>query len=550
MKIQWKVVILIGAALVSAAALAASQGAALGGDPWWYANIFWPNFLVFIIPMILGFGLIELCNRLFLAGEASAFARKCTWWALGARLAFLILAPIGLLLWGYSSNRNLKGLVQRDAVNAVDTAWIAAQPGHSLIDAFHRAPGDNTGGITTAGVAIFRLLSPDVERTLLLGLFASVLTSLTVIAVYRLGRGLFSPGVAKAAALIVAVYPEAVMIGSSHQQLAYMTLIFSMALLALAGVIRKTEPVAGDPGLPGRRQAVILLAAMTALGFLVGYQFAILGVMCGVIFALWFSDPKKRIGRILWIGAGAVVFVLVVIRVLAALDVIPSAWDLLFKQYRFLYSMAWEEFDKLKAAGGGDFFQNVLTTMERGPAFILAAIYGLARPALPAAIGYRNTSAEGGFFWQLLNFYRSLGWYALLPLLLYGTLKSLRGILSRKPEAILMFLFWVVAIVGSYRAFGDEWDNPRYRLFAIAPMALLAAWAWITQREQKDPWFMRIVIPFATATVSLTVWYILRDYASVNFPALPSIAVIGVITAVAFVLSVFLVRPKNSGPAR
>jgi hypothetical protein len=550
MKIQWKVVILIGAALVSAAALAASQGAALGGDPWWYANVFWPNFLVFIIPMILGFGLIELCNRLFLPGEASAFARKCTWWALGARLAFLILAPIALLLWGYSSNRNLKGLVQRDAVNAVDTAWYAAQPGHSLIDAFHRAPGDNTGGITTAGVAIFRLLSPDLERTLLLGLFAAVLTSLTVIAVYRLGRGLFSPGVAKAAALIAAVYPEAVMIGSSHQQLAYMTLIFSMALLALAGVIRKTEPVAGDPGLPGRRQAVILLAAMIVLGFLVGYQFAILGVMCGSIFALWLSDPKKRIGRIVWIAAGSVVAVLVVIRVLAALDVIPSAWDLLFKQYRFLYSMAWDEFDKLKAAGGGDFFQNVLTTMERGPAFILAAIYGLARPALPAAIGYRNTSAEGGFFWQLLNLYRSLGWYAILPLLLYGTVKSLRGILSRKPEAVLMFIFWVVAIVGSYRAFGDEWDNPRYRLFALAPMALFAAWAWITQREQKDPWFMRIVIPFVTAAVSLTVWYILRDYALLSFPALPSIAVIGVITAAAFVLSVFLVRPKNSGPAR
>jgi hypothetical protein len=550
MKIQWKVVIMIGAALVCAAALAASQGAALRGDPWWYGEVFWPNFLVFVIPMILGFGLIELCNRVFLPGEGSGFARKCTWWALGARMAFLILAPIGLLLWGYSSNRNLKGLVQRDAVNAVDTAWYAAQPGNSLIDAFHRGPGDNTGGITTAGVALFRLLSPDLERTLLLGLIASVLTSLTVIAVYRLGRGLFSPGVAKAAALIVAVYPEAVMIGSSHQQLAYMTLIFSMALLALAGVIRKTEPVAGDPGLPGRRQAVILLAAMTVLGFLVGYQFAILGVICGSIFALWLSDPKKRIGRILWIVAGSVAAVLVVIRVLAALDIIPSAWDILFKQYRFLYSMAWDEFDKLKAAGGGDFFQNVLTTMEKGPAFILAAVYGLARPALPAAIGYRNTSADGGFFWQLLNFYRSLGWYALLPLLLYGTLKSLRGILLRKPEAILMFIFWVVAIVGSYRAFGDEWDNPRYRLFALAPMALLAAWAWINQQEQKDPWFMRIVIPFAVAAVSLTVWYILRDYASLSFPALPSIAVIGVITAVAFVLSVFLVRPKKNGPAR
>ncbi len=550
MKIQWKVVVLIGAALVCAAALAASQGAALGGDPWWHGDIFWPNFLVFVIPMILGVGLIELCNRLFLAGVGSAFARACTWWALGARLAFLILAPIAMLLWGYSSNRNLKGLVELDAINAVDTAWKAAQPGTSLIDAFQRGPGDNTGGITTAGVAVFRLLSPDMERTLLLGVFASVLTSLTVIAVYRLGRGFFPPGVAKAGALIAALYPEAVMIGSSHQQLGYMTLIFSMALLALAGIIRNVESAADDPGLPGRRNAVILLVSMILLGFLVGYQFAILGVMCGVVFALWLSDPQKRIGRILWIGAGVIVLALVVLRVLSAFDIIPSAWDLLFKQYRYLYSMAWDEFDKLKAAGGGDFFQTVLLTMEKGPAFLLAAVYGLVRPALPAAIGYRNQSAVGGFFWQLLNLYRSLGWYVILPLALYGTLKSLRGVLSRKPETVLMLIFWVVALVGSYRAFGDEWDNPRYRLFALAPMALLAGWAWITQREQKDPWFLRIVIPFAAATVSLTVWYILRDYASLSFPALPSIALIGAITAVAFVLSVFLVRPKKSGPAR
>ncbi|MGB7539955.1 MAG: hypothetical protein WBM17_15550 [Anaerolineales bacterium] len=550
MKIQWKVVILIGAALVSAAALAASQGAALRGDPWWDANIFWPNFLVFIIPMVLGFGLIELCNRLFLAGDEGAFARKCGWWALGSRMAFLILAPIALLLWGYSSNRNLKGLVQLDAINAVDTAWNAAQPGNNLIDAFNRGPGDNTGGITTMGVVVFRLLSPDVERTLLLGLFASVLTSLTVIAVYRLARGLFPPGVAKTAALIAAVFPEAVMIGSSHQQLGYMTLIFSLGLLALAGVIRNTDPVPGDPGLPSRRNSAILLTSMIGLGFLVGYQFAILGIMCGAVVALWLSDPKQRIGRILWIGAGVVVAVLVVIRVLSALDIIPSAWDVLFKQYRFLYSMAWDEFDKLKSAGGGDFFQTVLLTMEKGPAFILAAVYGLVRPALPAAIGYRNMSAEGGFFWQLLNIYRSLGWYLILPVLLYGTLKSLRGLLSRKPETILMLIFWVVALVGSYRAFGDEWDNPRYRLFALAPMALLAAWAWVTQKEQKDPWFLRIVIPFAVATVSLTVWYILRDYALLAFPAIPSIALIGVITAAAFVLSVFLVRPKKNGPAR
>jgi uncharacterized membrane protein YraQ (UPF0718 family) len=137
----------------------------------------------------------------------------------------------------------------------------------------------------------------------------------------------------------------------------------------------------------------------------------------------------------------------------------------------------------------------------------------------------------------------------LLPLLIYGTLKSLRGILSRNAETILMALFWFAAFVGSYRAFGDQWDNPRYRLFALMPMALLAGWAWVTQRDEADPWFRRIAIPFAVATAALTLWYLLRDYAMVDFPVIASILGIGAVTVLAFFLTWFLTRRKKAVPA-
>ena len=549
MKNQWRILILFLSALVSAAALAATQGIALQGNPWRQADVYWPNFLAILLPMILGFGLIELSLRLFLPGEGGGFARMCTWLALALRLAFLITAPVAMMLWGYESNRNYKGLVQKDAINAVDTAWNQSQLQAPLFEAFQPGPGDNTGGITTLGSALFRLLTPDMERTLILGLVASFFTSLTVLAVFRLGNGLFSPGVAKTAAFIAAVYPEGVLIGSSHQQMGYITLIFSMALLAVAGVLRNPPGETEGPGLPKRRDAVILLAIMAVLGLLISRPFTVLGLICIAGFVLWSIHLKPQVARILWIGLGVAAVVLVSIRMLGILDIVSSDSDPLFLIYRYLYGMAYAEYDKMIAAGGGDLFQNVLAAMSKGPAFILSAVYGLVRPALPAAIGYRNTSAEGGFFWQLLNLFRSLGWYAVLPVLLYGTLKSLRGFLSRKPETIFMMIFWAVALIGSYRAFGDEWDNPRYRLFALAPMAILAGWAWIIQREERDPWFARIVIPFAAATVSLTAWYILRDYALLDFPAVPSILVMGAITLVAFVLSLFLVRPKKGAAA-
>jgi hypothetical protein len=549
MKIQWKIVILIGAALIGALGLAATQGAVSGGDPWWSGNVFWPNLVVFIIPMVAAVALIEVCNRIFLPGEGGAFARKCTWWALGLRVGFLIVAPVAMLLWGYPSDARHGGLLETDAINATDTAWYAAQGSESILAAWHRSSGDNTGGITVVGTAVFRVFSPDRERTLLPALVACMITSLTVIAVFRLAAGLFSPGVAKLAAVIAAIYPEAILIGSSHQQLGYVALLMSLGFLAVAGIVRNRTAAEGVPALPSRRNSIILLAVTVLLGILVTDQFLTLGVIFGLVFAIWLSDPKKRIGRIVWIAAGVIMSALVVVRILGALDVIPSAWDILLVQYQRLFSMAYDEFEKMVAAGGGDLFQTVLVGMDKGQAFLLAAVYGLAQPVLPAAIGHRNLSAQGGFFWQLLGIYRGLGWYLVLPLLLYGTFQSLRRILARIPETILMLLFWAGAVIGSYRAFGDQWDNPRYRLFVFAPMAIIAAWGWVTQREQRDPWFLRIAIPFATATVGLTVWYLLRDYARLQLPVVGSIAAIGAITVAAFILSLFLVRPGKRNPA-
>jgi 4-amino-4-deoxy-L-arabinose transferase-like glycosyltransferase len=549
MKVNPKILILVGAALIGSLALAASQGAASGGDPWWYAEVFWPNFVVFLIPFLLGVALIEACERFFLPAAGDDFARRWTWAAFGSRVAFIVVVPVMLLLWGYPSNRNLHGLVELDAVNANDTAWHAAVAGAPVLESWKRAPGDNTGGITVMGVAVFRLFSPDQNRTLLLGLVASFFTSLTVIAVYRLGNGLFSNGVARIAAVAAAVYPEAVMIGSSHQQMGYLALVYGVILLAAAGVMIKKESTPEASALPKRRNAAILLVLFLVVLFLLSSQFFKFGLIGLAAYMVWLADPKRRVGRIIWIAGGAAVLALVVLRVLSILDIVPGNWDFLFKEYQYLYGLAWDEFYKMTLAGGGDLFQNVLAGMEKGPAFALAAAYGTVQPVLPAAIGHRSVAAQGGFFWQLLGIYRGLGWYLVLPLLIYGTLKSLRGILARKPEAILMLVFWFIAVIGSYRAFGDQWDNPRYRLFALAPMALLAAWAWITQRETRDPWFPRIAIPFGTATAALTVWYFLRDYALVDFATVPSILVIGIITALAFVLGLFLVRTKKSAPA-
>jgi hypothetical protein len=549
MKINWRIPVLVGAAVVISAALAASQGAALGGNPWWYADVYWPNFLVFLIPSFLTVGLVEVSNRFLLRGPGGEFARKCTWLALGMRLTFLIVVPVAMLLWGYASDRNRIGLVETDALNATTKAWRDTQSNEPVLASWRQGSGDNTGGITVMGVILFRLFSSDQERALLLGLLACAVTSLTVVPAFRLANGLFSGGVAKAAALIAAVYPEAVMLGSLHVQQGYLALVLGVELLAVAGLILRKETSAGDLGLPRPGIAAVLLVLSLAAMFLLSSQFFILSIFCGALLAVWLSDPRRSVGRILWFATGLAILFLIVLRVLNLADVIPSDSDYLYSQYHYLYGLAWSEFDKIAAAGGGDLFQSVLATMDRSMAFLLAALYGLLQPVLPAAIGHRNLTAHGGGFWQALGIYRSLGWYLLLPVLIYGSLKSLRGIISRKPEAVLAMIFWAIAIIGSYRAFGDQWDNPRYRLFVFIPMTLLASWAWVTWREKRDVWFLRITIPFAVAVVGLTVWYILRDYAGVQFPVVISLVVLGALTVVVFAMTLFFVRTKNPNPA-
>jgi hypothetical protein len=549
MKINWRIPVLAGAAVVLAAALAASQGAALGGNPWWYADVYWPNFLVFLIPSFLAVGLVEVGNRFLLKGPGGEFARKCTWLALGMRLTFLIVVPLAMQLWGYHSDRNRIGLVETDALNATTKAWRAAQSGDPILSTWQQGSGDNTGGITVLGVTMFRLFSSDQERALLLGLLACAVTSLTVVPAFRLANGLFSGGVAKVAALIAAVYPEAVMLGSLHIQQGYLALVLGIELLAIAGLIVRKETTTEELGLPTSRIAAVLLVLSLAAMYLLSYEFFILSIFCGVLLAVWLSDPRRSVGRVLWFAAGLGVLALIVMHILNLADVIPSDSDYLFNKYHYLYGLAWSEFDKIAATGGGDLFQSVLATMDRTTAFLLAALYGLLQPVLPAAIGHRSLTAQGGGFWQALGIYRSLGWYLLLPVLIYGSLKSLRGIVSRKPETILALIFWAIAIIGSYRAFGDQWDNPRYRLFAFIPMTLLGAWAWVTWRETRDVWFPRIAIPFAVAAVGLTVWYILRDYAGVKFQVVSSLVALGALTAVAFVLTLIFTRTKIPHPA-
>ena len=135
--------------------------------------------------------------------------------------------------------------------------------------------------------------------------------------------------------------------------------------------------------------------------------------------------------------------------------------------------------------------------------------YGMAQPVLPAAIIEPTTT-----IWKILGILRAAGWYALVPLLLYGlfTLPKADPPLARRIWTWFGLASWTWIILASLRAGGDQWDNPRYRVIFIALQALFAAWAWSQHRERKNAWLPRILTVEVIFLAFFTHWYASRYY--------------------------------------
>jgi len=138
-------------------------------------------------------------------------------------------------------------------------------------------------------------------------------------------------------------------------------------------------------------------------------------------------------------------------------------------------------------------------------------VYGLVRPLLPAAL-----AAGGPTVWMVIGVWRAIGWTAVLALLVYATYLALRTRVWLGLPGVWLLANWAVSIIASYRGGGDLWDNPRYRSAFASVQVLLAAWAWVQQRETKDPWLRRSLV----STLILCAWFVpwyLRRYVGLEW---------------------------------
>jgi len=133
---------------------------------------------------------------------------------------------------------------------------------------------------------------------------------------------------------------------------------------------------------------------------------------------------------------------------------------------------------------------------------------------LPAAL-----VAPAPWIWKSLAIFRAVGWYALLPLLVYGLFRVWKA----KPEQKRLLIFIILAscawtLIASLRAGGDQWDNPRYRIILLPWMAVIGAWGLHYAIQTRDRWFQRILILEGVFVLIFAGWYLTR-----YFPGIPVI---------------------------
>jgi hypothetical protein len=129
---------------------------------------------------------------------------------------------------------------------------------------------------------------------------------------------------------------------------------------------------------------------------------------------------------------------------------------------------------------------------------------------------------------------RAVGWYLLLPLLVYGpvAVRHEAAGAGRRVWGWLVGFSWAWVLLCSIRAGGDQWDNPRYRLIFFGIEAAVAAFAWLAWRENRGSWLPRILAAEIWCLLVFGQWYLARYLlVGIHFPIMVvlSLCIVGVL---------------------
>ncbi len=418
---------------------------------------------------------------------------------LGIGVALIFLLPV----FGYQDNiEHQSGYMYTDAYIRDNQAWNLASSGGSLAGAFSgQFSGDQYGGLLAFSALIYRLLSPDAHRPILILILNASFSAIGVLCLWKAFSHWFGARTALLAAWGFALYPESILLASSQMREA---IVIPMIAVAFYGI---TELQSGKT----YGWLWIILSAV----FMLPIQPLAALIALITLLGIWFFDPStlKTLGKrrtILTVAlfTGVVLIILLLVSsILVNLPSLQGSGPLNVYLSWFRNNFTFQSFQLERSSG---IFQSLINSIGERWRWLVIGVYGIAQPVLPAVVG----DPSAALIMRIIALLRAVGWYALALFLVYGAFRVFRS--RQEPRryqvAWMALISWIWILVAAFNAGADQWDNPRYRAILLLWQVLLAAWAWWWARSHHDAWLWRWLAVEVVFVGLFTEWYVGRYY--------------------------------------
>ncbi|MBM3179511.1 MAG: hypothetical protein FJZ86_04070 [Chloroflexi bacterium] len=426
------------------------------------------------------------------------------------RFAGGVATYLALPVYGYVDDEDQSaGFVYTDAHRRDAQAWELASSDQPIMDAFNKKFAyDQYGGLLAFSALIYRYLSPDEHRVLMLVLLSALMGALGLPFLWKAVSQEWGAKAAFASGWIFALYPESLLLGGSAMREPYLMAFSAFALWGFvnSGVRQQAVGMNGSKLLHSR-----IWLGLGIAGMLLVSPFVALVTL--VILGGWMYFTSER-GRISWWLAAMAVLVFI-----AGLFILSSALD---RQGNWgggtpigvinNFMREAVKWDVYQLERGSGWVQKLFDEMPEWLRLPFVTIYGVLQPVLPAIFVAPTTSV-----WRIIGILRAVGWYALLPALIlsFAASAGAGGVLSvskgaekkRKLLTWLSLVVWAWILLTALRGGGDQWDNPRYRAILFLWQALLAGNVWVWWRETKNTWFSRVIAMEIVFVAVFGQWY-------------------------------------------
>src|SRR3990172_4838383 len=412
---------------------------------------------------------------------------------------------LALPVYGYVEDQDQSaGFVYTDAHRRDAQAWELASSDRPIMDAFNeKFAYDQYGGLLAFSALIYRYLSPDAHRVLMLVLLSALMGALGLPFLWKAVSQEWGMKIALASCWIYALYPESLLLGGSAMREPYLMAFIAFALWGFINSgVQELAPALSNGKPSGSR----IWLALGMVGML--FVSPVVALATLVIFAGWMYFTSER-GRISWWAVSLAVIVFI-----AGLFILSSALNRSgeFDSSSPLHVISgWldkaVQWDVYQLERGSGWVQKLFDEMPEWLRLPFVMVYGILQPVLPAIFIVPTTSV-----WRIIGILRAVGWYALLPALILSFAASAGAGTEKKRKLFiwLSLVVWAWILLTALRGGGDQWDNPRYRAILFLWQALLAGTVWVWWRETKNAWFPRVIAMEIVFVAVFGQWYVNR----------------------------------------